>query len=195
MENIDIQALFEQLKSDLLSEVDRRNQGVASALTKEMKKLLSDVKPQEQTPTAPAETEDLSKDKLTLKALQQQVEQLKSELTQKEQKALIADKNAAISKAIASAQALNPSALQKLFSLQYGEVLKKEGEQWYLESGETVKSLEQVLADYLASDEGQLFVPPSGVNGSGAQETKAAPVTTQQKLTAAEALNSAFANF
>ncbi|HEY9699095.1 MAG TPA: hypothetical protein V6D10_17675 [Trichocoleus sp.] len=192
MDEQNIQTLFEQLKTDILAEVDRKNQGVASSLSKEFKKSISDL----QKPAEPApETEEVKQEKLSMKALQQEIQQLRQELGDKDKKAFLADKNAAVSKAIASAKALNPLALQKLFTLQVGEFLKREGEQWFVESGDNVKSLDQVLADYLASEEGQLFVPPSGVNGSSSQETKATPAPANHKPTSVEAVNAAFANF
>jgi hypothetical protein len=189
----EIQALVESSIGNAISglreEFTKANQGLAASLTKEVKKVLSTQVSQ------PAETEQEDSSKLTLKSLQQQLADLQSQLAQKDKEAFSAKKSQAISQVIANSQALNPSALMKLFSLEYGDSIKEENGAWFVDKGDNVLPLQDALNTYLNSDEGKFYLPPSGVNGSGATETKPVPVNTNQPLKAEDALFAAFSNY
>jgi len=185
----EIQALVESTINGAISglrdEFTKANQGLAANLTKEFKKVVS-------TPIQPIEPPQEDQNKLTLKTLQQQLSDLQSQLAQKDKEAYTARLKQAISEVIANSKALNPSALQKLFTLEYGDFLKEESGKWFVDKGDTVLPLQDALNTYLNSEEGKFYLPPSGVNGSGSIETKPAPVNTEQKLTGADALMQAF---
>jgi hypothetical protein len=177
--NQTITETVDKVRAELTEQITKTNQGLASSLTKEMKKLAT-----------PVDVEE-SSEKLTLKSLQSQVEQLNKQLVDKENQAFNARKSQAIVQAVSSTKNLNPSAVTKLFTLEYGDSIKEENNKWFVVSGESTLSLEDALNSYLATDEGKGLVPPSNVNGSGAIETNTT-INTTDKLTAADALFSAF---
>ncbi|MBD2060501.1 hypothetical protein H6F88_31665 [Oculatella sp. FACHB-28] len=163
-------------KSEIMSEVTRSNQGLAASLSKEIKKL--------HTPQPAVEEDEATNSsgegKLTLKALQQQIADLTTQLEAKDKKAFEAEKTSAIASLIAASGTQQKSTLQKLFALQYGDSIKKEGDSWFFEKDGTAQTLDAVFKSYLESEEGSIFLPPSTVDGSGSKETKAVvPPTTQ----------------
>ncbi|MEH1858038.1 MAG: hypothetical protein V7L21_08555 [Nostoc sp.] len=180
-----IDASLNSFKSEIKTEITTANQGLASSLTKEIKKLQA---PQP-TVAEPAET---NQEKLTLRALEQQLTDLKTQLANKDLETVAAKRSSAVSQVIANSKALSPSALQKLFLLDYVDKIKQEGDKWYVAQGESVSTLEDALNSYLSSEDGKAFVPPSGVKGSSAQETKVTPVDPNQKPKAADALFESF---
>ncbi|WP_414579102.1 hypothetical protein [Anabaena sp. CCY 9402-a] len=155
---------LESFRSEIKTEIVTANQGLASSLTKEIKKLSQ--------PAQPAQEED-QKESLTLKSLKQQLSDMQTALEAKDKEASNALKRSAIAEAIGSLKALSPGILQKLMANEYGEYLKQDNGVWYVESPAVgVKPLNTVLSDFLKSEDGKLFMPASGVNGSGAEETK-----------------------
>lgn len=195
MESTEIQALINDAiaaaKTDILAEVTRANQGLAASLTKEVKKVLDKV-PAE---TAPAQ-EEQPQEKLSLKALQQQIADLTNQLQEKDKKAFIASRDAALSQAIAAVKSTAPTALQKLFLTEFGESIKQEGNQWFVTAQDgSVKDLNTSIKDYLASPEGQIFVPASEVQGSGSKETTPTPATQKSELSLDDMYNQLYQNF
>ncbi|MEH2093989.1 hypothetical protein [Nostoc sp.] len=180
-----IDASLNSFKTEIKTEFTTANQGLASSLSKEIKKL------QTPQPTIVEHTETIQ-DKLTLKALEQQLTDLKTQLTNKDLETIAAKRSSAVSQVIANSKALSPSALQKLFLLDNADKIKQEGDKWYVAQGDTVSTLEDALNSYLLSEDGKAFVPASGVQGSSAQETKVTPVDPNQKLKAADALFESF---
>ncbi|AVH67040.1 hypothetical protein [Nostoc sp. 'Peltigera membranacea cyanobiont' N6] len=180
-----IDASLNSFKTEISTEFTKANQGLAANLTKEFKKLQT---PQP-TVTEPTET---TQDKLTLKALEQQLTELKTQLANKDLETVAAKRSSAVSQAIANSKALSPGSLQKLFLLDNSDKLKEENGVWYVAQGESVSTLEDALNSYLSSEDGKAFAPASGVRGSDAQETKVTPVDPNQKLKAADALFESF---
>lgn len=188
----EIQALIQSSINEAITGLEdkftKANQGLAASLNKEVKKALSTPPAQ---PTEPQEDQN----KLTLKALQQQLSDLQNQLAQKDKEAFTAKKSQAIAQVIANSKALNPAALTKLFNLEYGEYLKEENGQWFVDKGDATLPLNDALNTYLSSEDGKFFLPPSGVNGSGSVETKPAPVDTNQKPKAEDLLFQDFSNY
>ncbi len=173
--------------SGLKEDFTKANQGLASSLSKEIKKTLSTVNQPSET-----ETPEVS-DKLTLKTLQNQLVDLQAKLDQKDKETISVKKSQAISQVIAESKALNPKSLQKLLNLEFGDYLKEENGTWYVVKGDdSISPLKDALNSYLNSDEGKFYLPPSNVNGSGSTETKPAPVNPTQKIDTADALFQAF---
>lgn len=162
-------------KTEIMSDVTKANQGLAANISKEIKRLATSQSSKEET-----EGSESSEGKLTLKALQQQIADLTNQLQEKDKQAFEADKTSAIASVIAASGTQNKSTLQKLFALQYGAALKKEGNSWFVEQEGTVKPLNAVFKSYLESEEGSIFLPASSVDGSGSKETKTTttPTTT-----------------
>ncbi|MDZ8259459.1 hypothetical protein [Nostoc sp. ChiQUE01b] len=180
-----IDASLNSFKTEISTEFTKANQGLAASVTKEIKKLQTI----QSTPTEPSEN---NQEKLTLRALEQQLTDLKTQLANKDLETIAAKRSSAVSQVIANSKALSPSALQKLFLLDYSDKIKQEGDKWYVAQGDNVSSLEDALNSYLSSEDGKAFVPPSGVKGSSAQETKVTPVDPNQKVKAEDALFESF---
>lgn len=176
----------ESLRTELTQQITSANQGLAASLSKEIKKL---------SQPAPATQEEPEKETLTLKALKQQLSDMQEQLAAKDKQTLDAMKRSAVAEAIGQQKALSPGILQKLILTEYGEVLKQDGGVWYVDSPATgVKPLTTVLSDFLKTEDGKLFIPPSGVQGSGAFETKPLPQTNNEQPKAEDLLFQAFSN-
>ncbi|NEU81489.1 hypothetical protein [Nostoc sp. UIC 10630] len=180
-----IDASLNSFKTEISSEFTKANQGLAASVTKEIKKL------QAPQPTA-NESVEPSTDKLTLRALEQQLTDLKTQLADKDKETITAKRSSAVSQVIANSKALSPATLQKVFLLDNAERIIEENGKWFVNQGDTVSTLEEALTSYLSSEDGKAFVPASGVRGSDAQETKVTPVDPNQKLKAADALFESF---
>lgn len=195
MTNEDIQALIssaiEEAVTGLREEFTNANKGLASNLTKELRKAVQNLTPVKEEDTAQEETNQ----KLSLKALESQLTDLRNQLAEKDRETLLAKRSNAISQAIVNAKALNPTALQKLFTLEYGDSVKEEGGNWYVDRGDTVVPLNEALNNYLQSEEGKFYLPPSNVSGAGSEEVKTNPSTIDKPLDAASALYEAFSNY
>ncbi|MBD2457975.1 hypothetical protein H6G80_28410 [Nostoc sp. FACHB-87] len=176
---------IEAVKAELTQQITTANQGLAASLTKEIKKL---------SQPAPATQEEPEKESLTLKSLKQQLSDMQEQLAAKDRQALDAMKRSGVAEAIGQLKALSPGILQKLILTEYGDALKQDSGVWYVESPTVgVKPLATVLSDFLKTDDGKLFVPPSGINGSGATESKPIPATSESPK-AEDLLVQAFSN-
>lgn len=187
----EVKALIEEAVGNFIAplrdEFTKANQGLAASLTKEIKRAVTTQQPQ------PAETDAVDETgKLSLRALQKQLGDLQTELANKAQETFNAKKSQAVIQAITATNALNTSALQKLITLEFGNCLKEESGNWFVEKGDSVIPLKDALNSYLATDEGKFYLPPSGVSGSGSTEAKNVTVDSTQKLEAADALYDAF---
>jgi hypothetical protein len=180
-----IDASLNSFKTEISTEFTKANQGLAASVTKEIKKL------QTVQPTIVEPTETIQ-DKLTLKALEQQLTDLKTQLANKDKETINAKRSSAVSQAIANSKALSPSTLQKVFLLDNSDKIIEENGKWFVNQGDNVSSLDDALNSYLLSEDGKAFVPASGVQGSSAQETKVTPVDPNQKVKAADALFESF---
>ncbi|MEA5625308.1 hypothetical protein [Nostoc sp. UHCC 0251] len=180
-----IDASLNSFKTEISTEFTKANQGLAASVTKEIKKL------QVPQPTTTESTESIQ-EKLTLKALEQQLTDLKTQLANKDLETISAKRSSAVSQVIANSKALSPATLQKVFLLDQADKIKEENGKWYVAQGDSVSTLDDALNSYLSSEDGKAFVPASGVQGSSAQETKVTPVDPNQKLKAVDALFESF---
>lgn len=64
---------------------------------------------------------------------------------------------------------------------------KRDNGKWFAVNGEEVKSLDDAVADFLATPTGGLFVAPSGTQGVGSTETKGAAATTTTRAKPSDA--------
>jgi hypothetical protein len=176
-------ALLAGFKTEVLSEVNSANAGAVAA-TKKLLQKVTDT----QAPAADSSAEaNEDSGKLTLKALQTQLAELKAEREQERKETIEAKRNSALTQAIAGTGALNQKALYRLLLADHGENIQQENGTWFVKSGdETVVPLEAAVTKFLSSEEGKFFQAPSGVNGAGSSETKAAtsnpPVTYSSRL-------------
>ncbi|ANV88487.1 hypothetical protein [Picosynechococcus sp. PCC 7117] len=193
----EIQALVASQLDDKLSEFreeyTKANQGLAASLSKEVKKTLEKI---EASSTSPQDNPEVEGEKLSLKSLEKQLEDMRKQLAEKDQETFKAKKNNAINQLIAESKALNPKALQKLFDLEYGGYIKEENGSWYVDKGEDdVVSLQDALDSYLNSEEGKFYLPPSNTQGSGSTEVKNMSPNPNQPVKAGEALMEAFSQY
>lgn len=198
-----IAAALGDFETKITTAIDTKNAGLAANLTREIKKLVPEKPSGEEKPEKPASqgAEDTgSEGRLTLKMLQQQLQQqtelinsLKTESERKDKEAFNARKASALMGAITKHKAINPTALSKLLNLEFGESLKAEGDSWMVEQGDSVKSLDDAIAAYLGTDEGKAFLPPSGTAGAGSSESRSSSTaSTSSDLSAGEALMQVF---
>ncbi|HEY9629365.1 MAG TPA: hypothetical protein V6C84_18840 [Coleofasciculaceae cyanobacterium] len=165
-----------EARTEILSQVTLANQGLAASLTREIKKIST-----AQPAPLPAEDAPEEQSKLTLKALQQQIQTLQQGIADEQNKTKQSQQDAAISSLVATSNALNPAALKKLFALNYQDKITQENGAYFVQNGDEVVSLDQAFQNYLKTDEGACFLPASNVNGSDSRETKAAPTLPTQE--------------
>jgi hypothetical protein len=181
------------LKDDILGAVDQKNSGLAASIKKQVEKAIA-------TATPPNDGGDRGGDddgggdsggdgggKLTLKALQAQLKRLEAERVAEQEAAKRNAAATALSQAVAAAGSNAPGALSKVLSFDVLPHLTQEGDRWFVtKEGQETVEVGQAIKDYLASPEGQHFVPASGTRGAGSSETRTtAPAggATVDKLT------------
>lgn len=163
-----IASAVNQAKTEILSEVDIKNQGVAANINRKLKSFEAPTEP-------PKDTEQT----LTLKTLQDQVTSLQASLKAKDEQALKAERNSKIYELIASSDVNAKSILSRQIETLYGDKLVKENGKWYVQDDENVKEFETAFSDYLATDEGAFFIKPSTTKGSNSSQGEKVNTTTQ----------------
>lgn len=148
-----------EFKAEIMEQVNSANQGLA-------KNILSRV---ESKVEAPKEVKP-SEDELLSKSLQAQLDDLKSQLAEKDARAIKAEKDAVIADYIAQSDATGKSVLTRQINSLYSDKLVKENDKWYVKDGDNVKEFGETFNEYLSSDEGALFVKPSNTKGSGSSK-------------------------
>lgn len=193
-----VKALFATLlgefETKITGVIDQKNSGLAANLTRDLKKLIPEkpVDPPADPPTDPTPEKPEGEGKLTMKALQQQIADLKKERDEERTAAASARRATALTSAIAKAKTLNQGALGKLLTLEYGDSLKEENGNWLIVQGDSVKALDDAIAGYLATDEGKAFLPPSGTAGAGSSESTTTTTAATGKPDLNQALLEAF---
>lgn len=163
------------LKAELLGEVDRRNKGVASSVERRLKQLQESAIKPEGDPTdepTPPNITGVDGSRIQMKQMQDQLAALQSQLVAEKNAALMGNRRAALTGTIASKKVTAPGILFDALDKRFGDALKQEGGSWFVESGESVETLDAVINKFLATDEGKAFLPPSGVTGAGSSESK-----------------------
>jgi hypothetical protein len=164
-----VKELLSNLKEELLEAVDQKNQGLATNLSKKVKGLeekFESAKPAENDSKGQGE-----EGKLSMKALQQQIQQLNQQLAEKDKAAFEADRNSKINEVIGNSDAQAKEILSRQIKTLYGDKLTKEEGQWFVKDGEDVKPFDEVFSEYLQSDEGKFFLPPNPAKGTGSQQS------------------------
>ena len=200
--------LMETAKTEILTAVDQKNSGAVASMKREVKSALDPIastleglksEPKDE-PTDPKGDDDKpASGKLTLKALQQQLSQLQTELAterdkiSKERQATFnAERSSVIASAIASKGLVNPSIASDALHRRYGDKMKKEDGAWFVEDGDTVTPFDAVFNAFVGSKEGEFFLPPSTTRGAGSTEGKTTATTSSAEMSLDEALMSAF---
>ena len=198
MTNEEIQAIVNASITEALSsfreEVTTANKGLASSLTKELRKTIQNISTTNNQEDIVEDNQSTSQ-KLSLKALENQLSELKNQLAEKDKETSLAKRSNVVSQLIANSKALNPTALQKLFTLEYGDNIKEENGTWFVDKGDTVLPLNEALDSYLNSPEGKFYLPPSNITGTGSEEVKSITTSSNQAIDAGSALYEAFSNY
>lgn len=208
-----IDAAVKKAREEILEDVVVKDQGVATAYKNQIRELKAsleelrhantnlekqakdtpDNKGSEDNKMSNSDDAGQRQERLTLKALQQQFEQekearkrLEEQIAQEKQQAFKSSRNSAISELVASSGVVNPSTLKKLFELNYADKMKAEAGTWFIEDDDNVRPLKDVFGDYLNSEEGELFQPPSNVQGSGAKGSSDVLPANQGKLSSSD---------
>ena len=153
-------------KTELLTTVDQKNQGLGAALTREIKKLQQSTS----QPETPTEGDQQSEGRLTLKALQDQIAQLNKSLADKDAAAVRSAKQAAIAKLVSSKSLTQPEAAMKLFAGDFGDSIREEGGAFFIEKDGAVLPLDKGFDDFVNAN--TWLIPASGVDGSGSREKR-----------------------
>lgn len=169
-----------ELTTQLLQQVDQKNSRANASVLKDVRKLITDsITPAQQQEQEAQEGQENQSNQnqqtLTMKALQKQISDMQAQAQAKERELFISDRRSALMGAIAGSGA-NPAAQRLLYDAldrRYGESLKKEDGRWFLDKGDQAVVLDDALKEFLSTDEGKNFLPPSGVSGGGTRETQA----------------------
>lgn len=182
----EILELIKGNNAELLSQVDRKNSGLATSISKDLKRSLEEfrsaIEPTQQQSTQSAETGDpeqpnkrtTTKDvDLRTKALETQLQELRTALEQEKQQKLVSDRNATLTSLISGAGVIpaTQNAVRDIISARYGASMEFQDGQWYVKNGDSVVAIDAVVQDYLKTPEGMAFLPPSGTKGAGSSES------------------------
>jgi hypothetical protein len=174
------------LESKILSEVDRRNSGTAASISKDVAKKLEAIQPPtpDPTPAPPGDGDGEAKGKLTVKAVQNELQQLRQELADRDTAIAQRDREAALNGVLSSKRVLAQGVLFNALKTQYGDKLQRDGDQWFVVDGDSTKTLESAVDGFLTTDDGKAFLPSSGVNGAGSKESNASTSTATSDMSA-----------
>lgn len=184
-----VQTSLKGMKGEILQEVDKKNSGTVSSILKSLKPKEEKVpvleeKAPVQEEKAPVQEEE--KTKLSLKALERQIADFKAQLEEKDKKLLLKELDGNLLNALNGKKVLNSGIALKAFKLENEGNLKQEDGVWYVQSGESVVSLDTAVDKFLETDFGKTLVPPtSKARGSGLkpQNTMVAPKEDSKKNT------------
>lgn len=182
-----VQTSLKGMKGEILQEVDKKNSGTVSSILKSLKPKEEKVpvleeKAPVQEEKAPVQEEE--KTKLSLKALERQIADFKAQLEEKDKKLLLKELDGNLLNALNGKKVLNSGIALKAFKLENEGNLKQEDGVWYVQSGESVVSLDTAVDKFLETDFGKTLVPPtSKARGSGLkpQNTTVAPKEDSKK--------------
>lgn len=168
-----VQTSLQGVKGEILQEVDKKNSGTVSSLLKSLKPKEEKVPVQEvekvpvqEEKKAPVQEEERTK--LSLKALERQIADFKTQLEEKDKKLLLKELDGNLLSALNGKKVLNSGIALKAFKLENEGNLQQEDGIWYVKSGESVVSLDTAVDKFLETDFGKTLVPPtSKARGSG----------------------------
>lgn len=173
----DITSTFTSQTQEILTQVDKKNGGTASALTKEFQKTVETLRNQMlngvtnevaaavETPLINTDTVSTSTEKLSLKALQGQIETLRQEREQQALKLLQSERNSQLNTLFSSKKSQFPDKATKAFLMENESNLEQEEGNWYLKVGDSALPLAAAVDSFLNTDFGQTFQPASKGRG------------------------------
>lgn len=175
----EIKALIEETVTTAIAQSYEKTQsdisGAVSRVSKTFEKKLDEFSSK---PAQPESAEETDQKSMALQTLQQQLKELQSEREADKKEAQRLKRDAVVLEQINSLKVNNPNQFRKLFLAEYGSNIQEEDGKFYLLSGEDSKPLDKAMADYLSSEDGQIFQPASKVKGSGSKGSDAPPTTS-----------------
>lgn len=198
-----IMASVKEEMANTLKQVDSKNSGLASSLTKEFKKStdsiaaqlqgvgnlpVDDATPQDNTPVAEPAPAPKASERLTLKALQTQIEELKNQNAAKEQALALSSRNNKLNSLFQNRKVAHTDKAVKAFLMDNESNIKQEDGVWFVQNGEEVKSLDDAVGGFLESDFGSMFQQASKGKGLGLKPSTQAPAGKQQEMSLNQAL-------
>lgn len=173
----------------LSQDADAARRGLAAKLRAEIKDVVPSPTP---TPDPPAPPAPDPNDKLTLKSLQTQLQQVTSQLDAERTAAQNAQISQGIMRAATEQNMLQPGIVTELMLKRHQ--LAIENGQVFATVGENVYPIDRVLKDFSGTEEGKLFVPAPGARGAGINLPANTPpkLDDGEKLDAKRAVGAAF---
>ena len=183
----EITETFQNSMKETLSQVDKKNGGTAASLTKEFQKTIEGLKGQltgESNPPSPEpeqpqpapnpvqETNTNNSERLSLKALQNQIENLRRESEAKDQQLQTEQRNSAITSLFSEKKAQFADKATRAFLMENESKLKQEDGVWYHADGDNVVPLDKAVDGFLNTDFGQTFQPASRGRGMNMKPAK-----------------------
>lgn len=176
------------LQTNILAEVDRRNSGTAASITRDVAKRLAELQTPTETPTPTPPTDGSEPARLTVKALQADLDKFKAELANRDAAIAAQNRAMALNNALSSKRVLAQKVLFQALSAQYGDKLQEDGGQWFVTDSGGTQTLEAAIDGFLSSEEGKAFLPSSGINGAGSKESSATTVPPSEMSVGAMAM-------
>lgn len=197
----EITETFQSSMKETLSQVDKKNGGTAASLTKEFQKTVDSLRsqltgdnttpvnpatpaPQDETPSAAPAAQD-SSERLSLKALQNQIENLRRESEAKDLQLQTEQRNSAITSLFSDKKAQFADKATRAFLMENEGSLKHEDGVWYHAEGDNVVPLDKAVDNFLNTEFGQTFQPASrgrGMNMKPARGEQSAGKGTEVTL-------------
>jgi len=154
-----------EAKADIARTVDQKNGGLMAAMNKKFKVNLDhndddseDLDGEEESnESKKSKTPKSASSQLAVKQLQQKLEQLEKDLQEKESKIRKEKLESHLTNHFG--KTLNPSVAKKAFQLEYGDQIKEDNGVYYIEKGDDVVDLSEVVTEFLSTDFGKTLLP------------------------------------
>lgn len=171
--------IVSEVSSSILSEVDKKNQGLAANLSRDIKKqaeenknFMSQFTTQNEVKEEPEKEKEAAKvadkDRTTLKALQKQIAKLESDIQVKEEALFASQRNSQLDTLLSARKSLYPDRARKAFLMENQDKLVRDNGNWYLQENEdSFVELDSAVDSFLESDFGSTFLPPTRKKGLG----------------------------
>lgn len=167
MDEAQIKALLAATQQTILDTVNQSISGAIARTQKETDKRFAEFMtniPKSTDAEKPAEGS------LELKALTQQLADMKAEREADRTKAQKTQRDNAILSELGGRKLVAASTLREVMAAKYSDRLTEENGKWFVKDGDTAKPFNQVVTEFLASDDGLVFTPPaSTVQGNGSK--------------------------
>lgn len=174
-----LQELLDNLKTELLDAVKTGDQGVAANITKKLKTINSDIESIKAKTVEPDDTEgddaksegdDKNGSNRLVKALQQQLNEMQTQLEARNEAEKVSAMKSKIRGVIANNPSVNPIVIDDLLDLYYtryqGNIEDQEG---YLLIGE--QPIDKHLSEYLSTPQGNVYTVKKETTGIGGKSS------------------------